>query len=90
METLDVGRFRIGINHPAEGGSAFGIEERIRPKFQKVNAIIFGHTHRAKNEYKSGILYFNPGSATGTFPASVKSFGLIRVDDEMNGEILKV
>jgi putative phosphoesterase len=90
LETLDVGGFRIGINHPAEGGSAFGIEERIGAKFPNINAIIFGHTHRAKNEHKNGILYFNPGSATGTFPALMKSFGIIRVEDELNGEILKV
>ncbi len=90
LETIEVGGFRIGINHPAEGGESLGIEERIRAKFLNINAIIFGHTHRVKNEYKNGILYFNPGSATGTFPALTKTFGIIRVEQEMNGEILRV
>jgi len=90
LETIDVGGFRIGLNHPSEGGSASGIEERIRAKFPKINAIIFGHTHRVKNEYLNGVLYFNPGSATGTFPAAMKTFGIIRVEGEMSGEILRV
>jgi hypothetical protein len=90
LETIDAGGFRIGINHPAEGGSALGIEERIRAKFPKINAIVFGHTHRAKNEYVNGVLYFNPGSATGTFPAVTKTFGIIRVEGEVTGEIIRL
>jgi predicted phosphodiesterase len=44
----------------------------------------------ARKEYKGGVLYFNPGSATGTFPASSKTFGIITAGKEMAGEILKV
>jgi len=87
--TIVVGSFRIGITHPSEGGLASGIEERVRAKFQGVDAIIFGHTHMAENEYRDKVLYFNPGSATGTFPASVKTFGIITVEKEMKGEILR-
>lgn len=90
LETIVVGGFSVGINHPAEGGVPFGIEQRIRAKFRDVDAIIFGHTHMTKNEYKDGILYFNPGSVTGTFPASVRTFGIITVGEEVSGEILKV
>ena len=87
--TIVVGSFRIGITHPSEGGMALGVEERVRAKFQDVDAIIFGHTHMAKNEYRDKVLYFNPGSATGTFPASEKTFGIITVEKEMKGEILR-
>jgi hypothetical protein len=90
LETVVIGDRRIGICHPAEGGSPFGIEGRIGTRFQDVDAIIFGHTHRTKNERKGGILYFNPGSATGTFPATVKTFGTITVGKEINGEIVRV
>jgi putative phosphoesterase len=89
LETIRVGGFGIGINHPSEGGSPFGIEDRIGAKFQDVDAIIFGHTHRTKNEYRSEVLYFNPGSATGTFPASARTFGIITVGKEVRGEILR-
>jgi putative phosphoesterase len=87
LETFVVGGFTIGINHPSEGGSPFGVERRVSAKFQDVDAIIFGHTHRAKNEYRDGVLHFNPGSATGTFPASKKTFGVITVGENLKGEI---
>ena len=90
LETVAAGGHRIGICHPAEGGVPFGIEERIRTRFQDVDVIIFGHTHRAKNERKGGLLYFNPGSATGAFPASEKSFGVITVGKDVSGEIVRV
>jgi len=90
LETVAVGGFRVGINHPSEGGSPLGIEERIGARFQRVDAIVFGHTHKAKKEYRGGVLYFNPGSVTGTFPASGRTFGIITVGKELAGEILKV
>ena len=90
LETIITGDHRIGICHPAEGGPPFGIEDRIRARFKDVDAIIFGHTHRTKNERKGGLLYFNPGSATGTFPASAKTFGIITVGKDVSGEIVRV
>jgi uncharacterized protein len=90
LETAVIGGFSVGINHPSEGGSPFLIEERIGARFQHVDAIVFGHTHRAKKEYRDEVLYFNPGSATGTFPASARTFGILTVGKEITGEILKV
>ncbi len=90
LETLVVGDRRIGVCHPSEGGLPLGIEGRIRAKFQNVDAIIYGHTHRAKNERRGGVLYFNPGSATGTFPALTKTFGILTIGNETSGEIVRV
>jgi hypothetical protein len=90
LGTVAIGDRRIGICHPAEGGSPFDIEDRIGARFQDVDAIIFGHTHRTKNEHRGGVLYFNPGSATGTFPASTKTFGTITIGKEMSGQIIRV
>lgn len=90
LETAVIGGFSVGINHPSEGGSPFGIEERVGARFQHVDAIVFGHTHKAKKEYRDGVLYFNPGSATGTFPATARTFGIITVGKELAGEILRV
>ena len=87
IDIVEVGRFRIGVNHPAEGGSPVTIEQRIRQKFQNVQVIIHGHSHRTKNERKDGILWFNPGSATGKFPALKKSYGILTIDSEIRGEI---
>ncbi len=88
IDTIEVEGFRIGLNHPAEGGSPLTIESRIRGKFQDVQVIIHGHSHRTKNEKKEGILWFNPGSATGKFPALKKSYGILTVDNEIRGEII--
>jgi uncharacterized protein len=88
IDTVEVEGFRIGVNHPAEGGSPTTIEKRIRERFRDVDVIIHGHSHRTKNEKKDGILWFNPGSATGKFPALKKSYGVLTVDDEIKGEII--
>jgi putative phosphoesterase len=88
IETIEAEGFRIGVNHPAEGGSPMTIEQRIRRKFQNVQVIIHGHSHRTKNEKRDGILWFNPGSATGKFPALKKSYGVLTIRDEIKGEII--
>ncbi len=88
IENISAGAFRIGVNHPGEGGSPFELEKRLRPKFQNVQVIIHGHSHQARSEMIDGVLYFNPGSATGTFPATKKSYGILLVDKEIRGEIV--
>lgn len=90
VEAIVVGGYRVGVSHPPEGGSSFGIEGRIRAKFKDVDVIIFGHTHRTRNERKDGVLYFNPGSVTGTFPATARTFGIITVEQEVRGEIIRI
>jgi putative phosphoesterase len=88
IDTIEAGNFMIGVNHPAEGGSPFTLEQRLRPKFHGVHAIIHGHSHRTKSDIRDGVLWFNPGSATGRFPATKKTFGILKVDKEIRGEII--
>lgn len=90
LETIAVGSHCIGVNHPPEGGLPLGIEGRVRAKFKDVDVVIFGHTHRTKNEYRDGVLYFNPGSVTGTFPATAKTFGILAIGQEIDSEIVSV
>jgi len=86
IDTVEAEGFRIGVNHPAEDGSPMTIKQRIRRKFQDVQVIIHVHSHRTKNEKKDGVLWFNPGSATGKFHAIKKSCGILTIDDEIKGE----
>jgi putative phosphoesterase len=88
--TLELQGFKVGVTHPSEGGPPFGLEKRVKKKFEKVDAIIFGHTHLPKNEVIGGVLYFNPGSITGKFPARHKTFGILEIDKEMKGRIVKL
>ena len=90
IDTIESDGFRIGVNHPAEGGPPTTIESRIRRKFQNVQVIIHGHSHLTKNEMKDGILWFNPGSATGKFPAFKKTYGVLTVSDTVKGEIIEL
>jgi putative phosphoesterase len=88
IDTVQVENFKFGLNHPAEGGSPLTLEQRLRPKFPEVQAIIHGHSHRTKNDFRDGVLWFNPGSATGKFPATKKTYGILTVDKEIHGEII--
>ncbi|MCS7135839.1 MAG: metallophosphoesterase [Nitrososphaerota archaeon] len=89
-ELLEVGGFIIGICHPAEGGPPLRIEDRIRAKFDKVDAIIYGHTHKPKNEVRDNILYLNPGSSTGAWPATSASYGVLEIGDSIKAKIIHV
>jgi len=80
-EEFKVGEIKIGVIHG--WGSPFGLEEKIRKRFDDVNVIIYGHTHRAKNEWVDDLLLFNPGMAR-------KSYGILKIDETVTGEIINI
>jgi len=85
--TIRIEEFSIGIIHG--WGSPHGIRERIRTSFEKVDAIIYGHTHQAFCAYEDGIFFFNPGSPTDSRFTSSNSIGIIRVNGKkIEGEIV--
>lgn len=90
IDIVQAGDFKIGVSHPAEGGSPHTLEQRLKPKFPGVQAIIHGHSHQTKNDFRDGVLWFNPGSATGTFPARQKTYGILTIDKEIRGEIIRL
>ena len=88
-EIIDIRGSRIGLIHG--WGSPRGVEDRIRGEFQDVDAIVYGHTHKAENKVKDGILMFNPGAFSGTlFFKRHRSVGLLMVDDGIRGEIVQL
>ena len=90
IDIVQAENFKIGVNHPSEGGSPQSLEQRLRPKFPGVQVIIHGHSHQTKNDFQDGVLWFNPGSATGTFPARQKTYGILTIDKEIHGEIIRL
>jgi uncharacterized protein len=90
IDIVQAGNFKIGVNHPAEGGSPHSLEQRLRPKFPGVQAIIHGHSHQTKNDLRDGVLWFNPGSATGKFPATKKTYGILTVEKDIRGQIVRI
>lgn len=89
-EVFELMGFKIGVTHPPEGGPPFRLEKRVRARFEQVDVIIYGHSHWTKNEVIGGVLYFNPGSVTGAFPARHKTFGVLRIGKRADGKIVKV
>ena len=78
VETKDK---RIGITHGS--GPPWGIEERVRKVFEsdRIDIIVYGHSHRSQNKVINDILFFNPGKAAD-------SFGILTIDGEAKGEII--
>jgi len=80
-ENLVINGKRIGVIHGF--GAPWGIENRIRGQFDRVDVILYGHTHQANNEVIGGVLFFNPGQAKN-------SYGILQVDEDIKGQIIKV
>jgi putative phosphoesterase len=85
--TLEFSGFKIGMTHPIEGGTPFNIEKKVRSRFDKVDILIFGHTHKTKNKKVGDVLMINPGSAIGAFPATRKTMCVILIDDTIEARI---
>lgn len=71
-------------------GSPWGIEEKISARFDNVNCIVYGHTHKPANHKKDNVLFFNPGSAVDRYFASSKTIGILEIDKEVSGRIINI
>ena len=82
---LELGNFRIGLIHG--WGAPFGLERKIWKEFGDVHAVVYGHTHKAVNHRKHGVLFFNPGSARASFFGE-PTVGILLVENTIQGEII--
>ena len=88
-DVLEIEGFTIGITHGS--GPPDGLEQRVKEEFSYVDIIIYGHSHRPKNEVIDGILFFNPGSPTDNVFAPFNSFGTIKIEEgTIEGNIIKL
>ena len=80
-EIIEIEDKRLGITHGS--GGPWGIEERIRKMFEsdRIDIIVYGHSHRSQNKVINDILFFNPGKATD-------SSGILTLDGGAKGEIV--
>ena len=80
-EIVEMQNKRIGITHGS--GGPWGIEERVRKVFEsdRIDIIVYGHSHRSQNKVINDILFFDPGKAAD-------SFGILTIDVEAEGEII--
>ena len=56
----------------------------------KIDVVVYGHTHKSQNKFIDNILYFNPGSTV--FPKDGKeSFGIIEIKEgNINSRIVSL
>jgi putative phosphoesterase len=80
-EIVEIENKRIGVTHGS--GAPWGIEERVRKMFEsdRIDIIVYGHSHQSQSKVIDDILVFNPGKA-------VDSFGILTIDGEAKGEVI--
>lgn len=88
-EIINIKGYRIGLIHG--WGSPRKLVDKIIDAFMDVDAIVYGHTHKAANYIKNGILMFNPGAFSGTlFMGRHRSVGVLYADDYIHGKIINL
>ena len=90
-QIIKVNGFKIGLFHGE--GPPQTLMQKIEEEFkgEKLDVIIYGHSHLAMNEKRGNVLYFNPGSPTDTVFAPYRSYGILDVTDKgISGSIIKV
>jgi uncharacterized protein len=81
---------KIGIVHGHGCVLPLGLQYGLIQRFsgEKMDAILFGHTHIGVSKTIDGTLFFNPGSVIGRFPAEQKSYGILDVNDTISSHII--
>ena len=88
LDVIELNGKRLGLVHILESQSNAG--KRVMKAFEGVDAVLYGHTHTPENEFVDGVLFLNPGSASGKFPALCKTHGIIHVVESITGEIITI
>lgn len=89
-QIVHCGKFAIGLWHGE--GPPQGLFKKVQGEFKddKVQAVVFGHSHEPFNSWVDGVLYFNPGSPNDTAFAPYQSYGILEINDAITGKIIKV
>ncbi len=90
-EILTIDGVTIGIFHGE--GSREKILDAVRNAFkdQKLDVIVFGHSHQPFNQMVDGTLYFNPGSPNDMVSAPYCSYGILEIQSgKVTGKIVKL
>jgi len=90
-QILQIGNIFVGITHG--NGSPEKILTSIREEFKrdKVDVIIFGHSHQPLSKSINNVLFFNPGSPNDKILSPYCSYGIIEiVGNKITSKIIKV
>ena len=90
-DIFKVGELTVGLYHGH--GSPDKVFDFVRFKFEcdKMDIVIFGHSHYPFNKVIDGVLYFNPGSPTDIVRAPYCSYGILDINNgKVSGTIIKI
>ncbi len=90
-QIFSFGKFLIGLYH-GEGPPKRVLDFVVREfEGEKVDAVIFGHSHYPLIKKVNNVLYFNPGSPNDTIRAPYCSYGILEIiNDELVAKIIKL
>ncbi|MBF0570376.1 MAG: metallophosphoesterase family protein [Candidatus Omnitrophica bacterium] len=91
-EIIMCGNLKIGVTHGHIGETREALKNAMSSfKDDKMDVVIFGHSHQAMNEKVGPTLYFNPGSPNDVIKAKKFSYGIINIEaGKINAEIIKI
>jgi len=87
-QILDLVGYKIGIIHG--DGDEGNTMQRVFDAFKddKVDCIVFGHSHQAFNSLSGDVLLFNPGSPTNKRRSKYFSYGLLQIGETIEAKIV--
>jgi len=91
---LEISGKRIGVIHPAIGGPESSLIKRILEEFknQRLDVIVYGHSHEAEIHWKDKLLLLNPGKGyidkMSLNPSA--SIAIITINKEIKAEIIEI
>jgi hypothetical protein len=68
------------------------LEDRVAEVFsaEDVHVIVYGHSHRPANFLRKGVLFFNPGTATGYSRTGSHTVGVLEMGSTVRGHIMEL
>lgn len=88
-DIIKIGGFSIGLVH-GNGNPAYLLEFVKKQFNQKLDVIIFGHSHQPFNEKREDTIFFNPGSPTDKLFSLYNSCGILELKDTITAKIVKL
>jgi putative phosphoesterase len=87
-KVLTLGRFTVGLIH---GKFKIDVQkEMIRKEFDRVDLIIYGHSHTPFWGKVGDVHFLNPGSPTDKRYAPYNSVAILEIGDELNARIVRI
>ena len=87
-KVITIGKFTVGLIH---GKYKLDVQQQmVRKEFDKVDLIVYGHSHHPFWGSIDGIYFLNPGSPTDKRYAPFNSVALLDVEDNLRAEIIRI